>query len=286
MVSYLTQASTLGGNLFAYCENNAVVGYDPTGEWDVNKHVEMCTAAGCDNDSRFCVWNGYADKRYYSNSAYSAPFHGRPAPEVFSIVKELYNLSLPLKGKDKNHKTKFSYSKSGKGYTKLSSNLNFQVKDSKNSNYNSMASKISSAFLSDLNGLPTGDAQSRALMGLALHTLQDYFAHSLLVNVYVNNKRFSEKTRMTIASNKLKSKYGVSLSKTEDNPNLFSFRVSEARTATIIMYDRYCQKKKMLDIFAVTESNYSKPESISFVYDRRRYVCKMTIKKAKIRFVF
>ena len=31
LISYLTQASTLGGNLFAYCENNAVMGYDPSG---------------------------------------------------------------------------------------------------------------------------------------------------------------------------------------------------------------------------------------------------------------
>ena len=33
LISELAQSSTLGGNLFAYCSNNAVMGYDPSGEF-------------------------------------------------------------------------------------------------------------------------------------------------------------------------------------------------------------------------------------------------------------
>ena len=64
--------------MFAYCEDNPVMGYDPEGYWDRGEHVRMSEKSGFKrkNYSVALDWNYAADdKPLASDLRYRSPFH-------------------------------------------------------------------------------------------------------------------------------------------------------------------------------------------------------------------
>lgn len=108
--------SPLSTNMFAYCENNPVMGYDPEGAWDIKEHAKLCREAKI--SKKVQVWVQTPDKYFSSGKDYingyeinlSSPFHSRK--EYKKIARYLYNKALKVK-KYKKH-VNFSYRRNQK----------------------------------------------------------------------------------------------------------------------------------------------------------------------------
>lgn len=201
-------------NMFAYCENNPVMGYDPEGTWDYKLHRKISNGEADKKHQK-----SYFSKRKYdlacdinyctdfyplgSNDYYSAPFHSR-SNALKELAKYLFNESVNNRY-NKTSKTNYSMEDSSSNFNILKyidkKNINI-TKDAQDEferlltldygtfdflkneiNNNVVSSKV--MYTLDLSNYPERkkNRQSNVLLGLALHTFQDYYSH--LTNVKV-----------------------------------------------------------------------------------------------------
>ena len=176
-----TGNSVISTNMFAYCENNAVIYVDPTGYWSSSDHKDMTNKQGFSGKTYENVrnWTYKADtKGFASTDEYSAPFHGRA--ESLDIGKCLYNLAMDVK----KNKKKYKFSESSRsGYYKLPNVLKYTPKNKNKIGHIKAAKNATSNFISTLNNAKDYTVQWQILLGLALHTFQDYSAHVIKVEL-------------------------------------------------------------------------------------------------------
>ena len=251
--------SPLSANMFSYCENNAVNGEDPSGNWHYNDHIKMTANAGFSTTT--VDWTYYADKWFDSNGDYSAPFHSRGKRKkdngdivvygALDCFTYMYNKALKLKQQAKSNKkaVKFKYKESDAVNCFRKAFMGF-VKKNKNGHLTNTVSTDCSkakALISSLNNLGTRKQQSQALLGLALHTLQDYYAHLIKVEKCKSNGKAISDIRNTTSLNrvllpstdKLKQNNEI-----EDNKSFLGWRYSTAKWATKnFVYDCYTHNR-------------------------------------------
>ena len=101
-----TGTGVRGCNMFAYCENNTVNGYDPEGTWDKNQHKTLNLIIGLNYS--IAQWSYKADESPFCNTAdYNAPFHAGKDP--LNVIKSLYNAAIYLKKTSGSKKFQFYY---------------------------------------------------------------------------------------------------------------------------------------------------------------------------------
>ena len=181
--------SPLSTNMFAYCENNAISGYDPSGKWTLPLHKKLSQQA----NFKKSVWAStlFADILFSSSPNYSAPFHSRGN---LNTVKQLFNAAVDLKysayKNDSNNKKKVSikvcnsnkdphFSKDGKTYY-IPKNALYYRKKGSNDNYCSKIGEIHFSVLSYLNGnikwddIKNNKNLSKIKNQIEKYSLQDY----------------------------------------------------------------------------------------------------------------
>ena len=244
-----TKSGTLQStNMFAYCENNPVMGYDPEGYWDTKDHVKMTNEQGFSGSHFQTVrdWTYNADAYpCESTDDYSTPFHGRY--NAIKIGKQLYSLALSVK-KKKCHLF-FKIGKDQRKYTTINF-LKYQTKKGKSEEKTKSAQEM---FVSKLNNC-NWKVQSQILLGLALHTLQDYFAHVIKVNV----KKITLNDVYACCCSYYKTEYyknvaicnvddymRVPNNVIEDNPDVFGWRIKNAISLTSDIYKKWRANKEI-----------------------------------------
>lgn len=206
-------------------------------------------------------WTFYADKWFESDDYYSAPFHsrGRRKKDNGDIVvygaldcfTYMYNKALNLKQQAKSNKkaVKFKYEESDKVNCFRKKYMGFVKKNKKKELTNTVSTDCSKAkaLISSLNNLGTRKQQSQALLGLALHTLQDYYAHLIKVEKCISNgkaiagiKNMTSLNRVLLPStSKIKQNDEI-----EDNKSFLGWRYSAAKWATKnFVYDCYTNNR-------------------------------------------
>ena len=108
--------------------------------------------------------------------------------------------------------------------------------------------------------------QANALLGLALHTLQDHFAHLTMIEVYYNGKCLYGKPITTTGFST--SHYVKSIEAFEDNIHILSWRYNNTKKITNAIYSLYFRKKEIDYIFTRI---YGKPQSMLFIWHRDLY---------------
>ena len=227
--------------MFAYCENNAVNYIDPTGYWSSSDHKDMTNKQGFSGKTYENVrnWTYKADtKGFASTNEYSAPFHGRA--ESLDIGKCLYNLAMDVK----KNKKKYKFSESSRsGYYKLPNVLKYTPKNKNKTGHIKAAKNATSNFISTLNNAKDYTVQWQILLGLALHTFQDYFAHVIRATVirttnnYYKQPSYKNKKEWQLYMYEVDDKMGLSNSYIEDNKSVFSWRYDSAKSITKKIYD-------------------------------------------------
>ena len=98
-----------------------------------------------------------------------------------------------------------------------------------------------------MNSLGNKKEQSEALVGLALHILQDHFAHLTRLYVYKGipgNTKYIGNMAATTFSNS-SNKYVKSEADFEDNVKQLSWRYNNTKKVTSAVYEYYKSKKKI-----------------------------------------
>ena len=288
--------SPLSTNMFAYCENNAINGYDPTGNWDLTEHRKMCLQRGAKFSQMTWSWNMLADIVFFSTSKkgednYSSPFHSRD--DSLDIAKSYYNAAVNLKksineqntnelvkiDKCSNHNSEGFYNDKTE-YLISSNYISYYNKDTESFEPNGEKTEV---LLNYLNGasfsksdkkrisekrkkrglnynistkINNRQQQSEALLGLALHILQDYYAHLIKVpsfKKYKNGKPndvetiIPHKPTMTYINNNLIAQGKTQL--IEDNTSFLSWRSDNAYYLTSdVIYECYKHKEEIENI--------------------------------------
>ena len=253
--------SPLSTNMFAYCENNAIFYVDHTGYWNTSDHKKMTNDQGFSGKTYENVrnWTYMADtKGFASTNEYSAPFHGRG--EALDIGKCLYNLAMDVK----KNKKKYKFSESSQsGYYKLPNELKYKPKN----NNKKAATNATANLISTLNNAKNYTVQWQILLGLALHTFQDYSAHVIKVeltrstddyypsiqakNVYHYNKG------KAVMIHTVDETMGLPNSEIEDNINVLKWRYTFAKEITRTIYRNWTSNKKF-DKFYTTQGKVYK----------------------------
>ena len=255
--------SPLSTNMFAYCENNPVSGYDPTGNWDYSEHARICRVYGFTPlvqrwttypDIYFKSRDDYVGGTYNKQTYCSAPFHSRAS--ALEITKYIYNKAIDVKKSSK--KIKFYLSsdetkknKTGCLYIKY---FGYRLKNEKNKPL-TIDNNMSKELKDMLNALDSPSKQSKALLGLALHTVQDYFAHSTLIYYSTDKQKLkklikigdkSKQITTTDFSNNILGNTKIF----EDKRTVFSWRFENTKKVTKRIYNLYYNNKKIKNIRA------------------------------------
>lgn len=221
-------------------------------------------------------WVTYADSKFSSDSKYSAPFHSRSSnPNAVNIAKYLYNKSINLIKQYKNGKTKsltFEYCKHAKIKNDTNSKiylddyyLGFIAKSGSNKGKKVTTNEKAKNLLYELNKLSNRGLQSYALLGLALHVVQDYFAHLTKIDVYKSNKKYFSGTTTSFSNNILKN-----TKKFEDNTSVIPWRYNNSKRVTYVIYDLY-QKQKTIKRIDVKYSNNKNDSYLYFAGGRSNF---------------
>ena len=265
-----TQTGTpLSTNMFTYCSNNPIFKYDNNGYWEKSNHATMCKMAGFSKTTQ--NWVKYADSYFSSGNDKinkktkycSAPFHSRTS--ALKIAKYIYNKAVKVK-KSKN-KVKFYNSGNSKNKNKTGclykEYFGYRLtKDPKQPL--TMDNNRAKDLPKRLNNLKSSKEQSEALLGLALHTLQDYFAHRTNVDVYL---RYDGDIyyRETMLTTEFSHYYAFSTKDFEDNKNQIPWRYKNSQRVTYVVYDFY-KKNKTINNISVKYSNGNKKSYRFFCY--------------------
>ena len=254
-----TQTSVLGTNMFTYCGNNSIMYIDENGCWNSSDHTKMTKDKGFKGDSYKTVrdWTYNADAYpCESTGTYSAPFHGRD--NALEIGLKLYNLAVEIK---KNKKTKkFIIGSSKSGYTRVDF-LKYNNANNKNETKNE-TKKAQNNFLKKIN-VNNWKTQSQILLGLALHTLQDYSAHVITVNLISSESDYypsawatNEYHEKNVMIYEVDEKMGLSNSDIEDNVNVLPWRFTFAKEITRTIYNRWTSNKKISKLYCTKGKSY------------------------------
>lgn len=253
-----TGSTVLSTNMFAYCENNTVLYSDTAGYWKSDDHVALCKKAGFGKTTQ--TWVKYADTKFSSDSKYSAPFHSRNSkPNAVYIAKYLYNKAINLiKQYNSGQKSRvtFKYTSNEKLNKDTKSTVyldDYYLGFTNKTTYKKTTSNDKAKLLlKELNNLKGRQYQSYALLGLMLHTVQDYFAHLTKIDVYKNNKSYLKNVTTTNFSNN----YLHSTNVFEENKNAISWRYNNTKKVTYAICAWYQKRKKINEIQFKQISNY------------------------------
>lgn len=215
-------------------------------------------------------------KQFYNTDAYpcnstkdySTPFHGRE--NGLDIGRKIYNLAIDVKKSKKE--VKFTFESNKKGYTSIS----FLKYTTKSGGQSSKTKNAKNEFLKKLNG-KSKTTQYKTLLGLALHTLQDYFAHVVHVNAISTTDKFYGKAgKKTYASYmiwKMDDTMGIPNDQFEDNINVFRWRYDTAYALTKRIYNCWSKNKKIKSITASTRNEVYTYKTTSYWYnkDKKKY---------------
>lgn len=124
-----------------------------------------------------------------------------------------------------------------------------------------------------LNNLGSSQQQSDALMGLALHVVQDYFAHTTKIDVYNYNgkKLYYSNITTTQYSNNILNNTKIF----EDNKNVIPWRYTNSKRITYVLYDLYKKNKTIKNISQVYVGNSKK----SYTFFKSRNFFKIMTKE-------
>ena len=285
--------SPLSTNMFAYCENNAISGYDPSGNWKIQDHIIMTKNAGFSKITQ--EWSAKPDGICGNDDFYSAPFHsrGKRVNKKGEIVvygalecaKYMYNKALELKKQynDGNRKkVNFKYAESNATNCIKKAYMGFVKKENKQlTNTVSTNCSKAKALISALNNNNYNRKdQAEAMLGLSLHTLQDYYAHKIKVNECTYNNKVLKTAEGKTINNITQLNKAIFPKNNlimEDNPDFLAWRYSTAAwmTENVIM-DCYKQNReiKTIEIYSVVPRDvyfytYKKngKAKVSFKYD-------------------
>lgn len=246
--------SPLSTNMFAYCENNGVNGYDPSGNWRKSYHYSITYNKGkWFTDPTILKWVKEADDYPCgSTKYYSAPFHSRS--NSLEIAKKLFNEALNTKNEKEN--TYFYFGKiSDKEKQKQKTdkhnpksrfiNIDYLKYNAKKDKYKNNTKKAQQSFLNILNSYKC-NKQYKMLLGLCLHTIQDHFAHRMYVYYATSKKQLKKRINSiswtpvtaTFFSNNIIHNTDIF----EDEPKVIEWRRKKAKKITKLIYKNFYSK--------------------------------------------
>lgn len=201
-------------------------------------HPKICKNNGFGGKEYALVrkWSKKADKYPCgSNEYYSAPFHARE--NALETGAKLYNLAL--KAKQSDRPLHFTFSGTDSKAT-ISFLKYINKSDSAKTN------KAQNDFLNLINSFNDPRQQADALLGLALHTIQDFFAHVVKVDLYcsVNNFYNRENYKLeteykNINAFKTDELMGLKNNDIEDNIRVMSWRFRETCRITSAICEKW-----------------------------------------------
>lgn len=113
-----------------------------------------------------------------------------------------------------------------------------------------------------LNDANNSSKQSQMLLGLALHTLQDFFAHVVQAKLYKYDISYNWVNKRTTITGygwmymyKVDDTMGVSNSVIEDNKSVFKWRYETASALTKSIYSNFWSKNKKMSKLWVTQTS-------------------------------
>lgn len=205
--------------------------------WSITTHPKICSKNGFGGKEFRLVrkWSRKADKYPCgSNVYYSSPFHARG--NALEIGAKLYNLAL----KAKLSEASLSFSFSGENEKNNISFLKYINKTNPEK-----TEKAQSDLLKIIEN-KTPEIQAAVLLGLALHTIQDYFAHVVRVDLYgsKNNYYFAEGYVPECEYKNLKAFevdefMGLNNNDIEDNIRVMSWRFRETCNITKAISEKW-----------------------------------------------
>ncbi len=272
-----TGTGVLGTNMYAYCNNSCVVGYDPTGEWDASEHNKMVVNSSSSLSSNYKKLIGKYDqlcdkefknkKDKYGNYI-SYPFHSRSAATLTKSIKHLYNYARDIKKNKK--KKRFSYGDLIKDY--------FSAYDrSKNTNnrFTTSAEEANFRILNYVNKASSYTEQSSILMGFCMHMLQDFYAHQIKVSVYKKSgskwNLIRKNKQYIFATTEVNALINASTMEFEDNKSVLPWRYSFSVEGTNQMLDIYAKNKKIKKITLKTDSSNTNMYSTEMRFKNNKY---------------
>lgn len=186
-------------------------------------------------------WSKKADKYPCKSSRfYSAPFHARN--NALSIGRKLYNLALKAKLSDEPLEFTF-------GGEEGKTSVDFLKYNNKTNPEKTL--RAQNDFLSLINNKAPA-FQAYALLGLALHTVQDYFAHAVRVDLFCarNNYYFFEgfipvSEYKNIPVYEVDELIGVSNNDIEDNIRVMSWRYNAACRLTSALSEMWKSNREI-----------------------------------------
>lgn len=212
-------------------------------------HPKICKNNGFGSKEYSLVrkWSKKADKYPCgSNEYYSAPFHARE--NALETGAKLYNLALKAKLSDKPLCFTFNGEDSK---TSISFLKYINKSDSAKTN------KAQNDFLNLINSFNDPRQQADALLGLALHTIQDFFAHVVKVdlyccgNNYYNRENYKLETEYkSINAFKTDELMGLKNNDIEDNIRVMSWRFRETCRITSAICEKWENDFLILSITA------------------------------------
>ena len=256
--------TVLSANIFTYCENNPVNNVDYTGQWLTSYHKYITEEEGFKGSKYKTVRNWAYNADVYpceSTSEYSAPFHARgkevnvatPQIDGLDIATKLYNLALKIKKTKQS--LKFTIGKSKKGYYSVNY-LKYGPKKGKIKE----TLKAQNDFLKIIN-IKDWNKQSQMLLGLALHTYQDYFAHVVRVtirkcknNYYLYDGFKHLETRSCKICRVDDSDMMDLNNNIEDYPAIFPWRVNTAKAITYSIFRAWKKNKSVKCLYRISNS--------------------------------
>ena len=252
--------------MYCYCENNCLLSSDPTGYWDRNDHVSITKYNGFWGNTYSVVQNWVYNADSYpckSTKDYSTPFHGRS--NALEIGKKLFNLALKVKSSSK--KLKFTFENKKKGYESIS----FLKYIKKNGGNKNKTNKAQEDLLKILNNKDNSKkTQTYIILGLSLHTIQDYFAHVVLASAQVASDKYygnkNKKTYNNLKMFEINQKMKMSTLLIEDNPSVFPWRIQSAKSITQKLSEFWTKNKKISKIYCASSNNQY---TYKLYYERR-----------------
>ena len=286
--------------MFAYCENNAVNGEDPSGNWDVSVHQEINFSAGFSLAT--IMWSKLPDEICESDKYYSAPFHSRSKKtkngkivvhDGLQCAKYMYNKAIGLKNqyhKGNKNRVTFKYSEKKGVQNFKKAYMGFVEKDKNGHLTNTVSTNCTQAknLTSRLNKIGDRNKQAEAMLGLALHTIQDYYAHRVQVKAELynkNNKKGKELIGRYSKSSitRLNTTIGWHNTLLEDRVSILPWRIDYTKSITYEIFSNYCQNKKISKIvlnrgeFNEKPLSYHKTEKSPYIIKLWYIPCKIKI---------